>query len=1807
MTRTKKIAWTLTALVVTAGIGILPWYLRRAPAPAQPALVAEKVLRSNPGILSEKEKERFKREGVVPASVRKDAETLANTAKAQPTLHTSLLNLDLSRPPTEKELIMAGQLGDPLSPTRSADAAQLKDPKAAAMQEADNWAFGKAIQQWNEHHYDVAVGMFRQHLKDFPDSPWVAESELHIGCASQYTGQFDQCLECFTHILDYAPKDSGVYFKSLIRIGNIRTLQGKLKDATEAYTSVMATDTEARRRTYASSWIQLLTLYRQQKVALRDCVQKSVREICAVLGKPVDLEQIAVAPAPQEDGFSATETVDFCTERGFSPRAVRSFSRLPQEFAGPWLAHYSDQHFVAVFGVSEKDLDIFDTRVGFRRSISRESFLNQWSGVAIELGEKKSTSGSLAMLSNVEMDEVVGGCCGVARAAGHNGKPGGSLCASGSGEAKGSPEWWVNPVTMNMVVTDTPMWWHSPYGMDVNFTMTFNSLDSLNAVRPFGDKWVLNYCSYLMEDPSGKVTIVGGNGRQRVFMPATGGAYTPEVQFEYTLAKTGTYDFTAQDSDTEMSYYYGRPSGVSTSASLLTSIVDKWGVTVTLGYNSSGAVTSVTHSLGGTWDIYYNSNSQIDHIDDPFSRTATFSYDSSYALREVTDMGDQQYSYRYSNSANPVNATPSSEMLMTEIILAPQELVNEGQPNRTWHPLTWQFYTQPADGNPSAMWENYAITVTHPGFGKEYYYFDGVDGTGRHKDRQQMLNNTTGTSYSFTVAGGIGNVSTINPAGGGSVSLSSYNSAGVPLGLTDRLGNANTITVNSRQRPLTLTDSSSRVTTMQYESNGFDIKKVITPDTVTDVEISRNSQRLPQEITHRDGTKTALTWNSHGQPVTIVQKDSTGTTVHTTTYTYSGTHYRLTSVDVDGRTMMTLTYDAVGRVATVTEEEGITLTFTCDDLDRIVTTEFPDGTSEQTSFLPLSGMVDHQISRDGQTTRNFFDASGFLMGVRASGQRFIYFGRNADGDVTELVDSAGNSIYWTYDTEHRVTSEKRADGTNTTFSYNTKGQLMEQINSRGLKTTVTYDTLGRLSSKAFLNGGTTAFPSESFTYDTLDRIETSTDGEGTTTLTYNTLGQLTSVNGPWSNDTFACAWDVQGRLDTVTYPGGETQAVTYDSDGRVSSSSGPFGTTALTYVGRTSRPSSVSQAGGLLTTAFSWTGTSDLLKLEEIHNEWHIGSAATLSKFTLSWNPQEDLSSLTRELGTGSGSQSRWDFGSDSAHQLVSAKLSSLPGGTLVNETRWGYDAMGNRIWEQTGASGNRREWGVNALNQLTSQSTYSSSPRPWVEGTVSEPGSVTLGGLPANVKGDLTFSGQAPASQSVIKATDRAGNVTSETWQFVSGGSSGSSQSFSFDNGGNMLGDGTSTFEWDLRNRLTAIITGTHRTEFSYDGEDHRVRVIEKDSGTVTSDHRYVWSGSDLYEERDTSSGTVLRRFYGEGHIDVAGGGTRYVYTRDHLDSVREVMELSGISGNPTSGTLVAQYDYTPWGERSVVVGGSTADNLVMHGFTGHVRHPQGGLWIAPYRTFSPSIARWLSQDPIGLNGGLNQYRYVENAPTTASDPLGLISVREYVQDWANVAAAFGDTITFDTTKKIREAWGIDGGVDSCSGYYKIGAFGGKVWQQVSLFVIGGYVFKGVGFLAQRGATMVTSRFATARFGANLPKYLEANNVSAAATSGANNVNVYYVSGALRRMAAKFAKATGGNIITIIPKANPMAASVAAASNASGPVTVLMSSTRMFYRSIFGAEFRALASNPNVPSVTFILINRTGKIVKTLVQEFVR
>lgn len=153
-------------------------------------------------------------------------------------------------------------------------------------------------------------------------------------------------------------------------------------------------------------------------------------------------------------------------------------------------------------------------------------------------------------------------------------------------------------------------------------------------------------------------------------------------------------------------------------------------------------------------------------------------------------------------------------------------------------------------------------------------------------------------------------------------------------------------------------------------------------------------------------------------------------------------------------------------------------------------------------------------------------------------------------------------------------------------------------------------------------------------------------------------------------------------------------------------------------------------------------------------------------------------------------------------------------------------------------------------------------------------------------------------------------------------------------------------------------------------------MKIVEKNSGgSTTSEKRFVWDGMSIAEERDGSN-VLTKRFYGQG---VMAGSDELYYTRGHLGSIRELTD--------DTGAIEARYDYDPYGRIAKVTGSGDADFR----YTGHYYHSASGLNLAPYRAYDADLARWLSRDPIGENGGINLYGYAGSSPPNNIDSLGL------------------------------------------------------------------------------------------------------------------------------------------------------------------------------------------------------------------------
>jgi len=508
-------------------------------------------------------------------------------------------------------------------------------------------------------------------------------------------------------------------------------------------------------------------------------------------------------------------------------------------------------------------------------------------------------------------------------------------------------------------------------------------------------------------------------------------------------------------------------------------------------------------------------------------------------------------------------------------------------------------------------------------------------------------------------------------------------------------------------------------------------------------------------------------------------------------------------------------------------------------------------------------------------------------------------------------------------------------------------------------------------------------PSVSFTYDAVyPRVTGMTDGTGVSAYTYVPAGsdgamQLATVDGPLANDTIAYSYDELGRRVGYAVNGvGEIR--NYDALGRVVSSTNALGVFTGTYVGATRRLASLSYPNGQ-SVVYDYFNNAGDQRLKQIKNL--VSGTSIISQFDYTYNVVGAITTW-KQANSGLADPRQYALGYDAVNQLTEAMLKNVTTGTSLATQAWQFDKLGNRLSEQVDTAVIGATY--NALNQQLTRGEGGASMV--FSGSLSEPGTVTVGGQSATVNADNTFTGRAEVvtgSNSVsVVATDASGNVTTKNAVMTVTG--GGSQSFNYDLNGNLVADGAKTYQWDAKNRLVKMVySDSTSSEFAYDGLDRRVQIVEKNSGgSVTTTRKFVWDGLRIVEQRNVGN-AVVRNYYALGYRDVSGSAN-YYYTKEHLGSIREI-----VSG---SGTLAARYDYDLYGKATKVAGSGDSDML----YTGHYYHVASGLFFAPYRAYDPELGRWISRDPLEEVGGINLYQYVSNNPVNAVDPSGLVDINK-------------------------------------------------------------------------------------------------------------------------------------------------------------------------------------------------------------------
>ena len=216
------------------------------------------------------------------------------------------------------------------------------------------------------------------------------------------------------------------------------------------------------------------------------------------------------------------------------------------------------------------------------------------------------------------------------------------------------------------------------------------------------------------------------------------------------------------------------------------------------------------------------------------------------------------------------------------------------------------------------------------------------------------------------------------------------------------------------------------------------------------------------------------------------------------------------------------------------------------------------------------------------------------------------------------------------------------------------------------------------------------------------------------------------------------------------------------------------------------------------------------------------------------------------------------------------------------------------------------------------------------------------------------------------------------------------------YDNNGNLTKDeNDNRFVWDAWNMLVQVKNSSNVVLVTY-GRDALHRHVTDTVGSSVTDRFFSTDWQVL--ETKVGSNTITRNVWSPAYVDALVLRDRDTDSNGTLDE--RVYSLQDANWNTTglvntSGSVVERDTYSPFGvvtfrdASGSVISASTMDWLFLH---------QGGQTdsIGNYdfrnRVYSPTLGRWLTNDPIGFSAGdVNTFRYVGNGPGNGLDPFGL------------------------------------------------------------------------------------------------------------------------------------------------------------------------------------------------------------------------
>jgi RHS repeat-associated protein len=1064
----------------------------------------------------------------------------------------------------------------------------------------------------------------------------------------------------------------------------------------------------------------------------------------------------------------------------------------------------------------------------------------------------------------------------------------------------------------------------------------------------------------------------------------TGGVWQPNTDVDITLTNSGA-TWMLTDADDAVETY----TTIGSNEALLNSIRARSGYTQTLAYDATNDLSSVTDSFGRSLTFTYQ-NGILQTLTTPDGLVASYKYLSSpgrLASATYSTSPETSLSYLYENSALPFALTGIVD--------------EDGNQYATW--------TYDSSGRPlSSQHATGADLMT--------VSYDDTNGS-------RTVTNALGQVmvYQFATFQGVPMVTEIDRQATATTAAASrlftYDSNGYLAGQTDWNGNTTTYVNDTRGEPTTINEAvgtpQARTTGIMYLSNYHLPSQIVTP-----------------------GLTTNFTYDSSGDLLTKTQVDTTITTVpystngQSRTWTYTWSNFllasalgprtdasELTKFAYDSTGALTATTNALGQMTKITQHlpgglpqtvidpNGVTTSLTYDARQRLLTSAIVTSAGTLTTkytYDPVGNLLSVTLP-DGSALSNTYDAAHRLIGITDLFNDRIAYTLDALGDrsQTRVANTAGTverEHSATFDALGRFLKDIGGAGQTTAYVYDSNGNALAITDPLGRVTEQAFDPLNRPIALANpLGGGVmTGYDAHNrptsvidpsgntttYAYDGFgDVIQQASPVSGSTVYRYDLAGNLlqrVDSGGTVSNFTY----DPLDRLLTTIYPGDTSENVAYNYDqsghgfgiGRLTSATDAGGSLARSYDER-----------GDLLTELRVNGATTMLMSYTYDAAGRVSSIMYPSGAIVAYT-RDAMGRITSIATTPKGASNATTIASKVSYEpfgpaaaltygngIAETRTFDLDyrmtaiagsGGTSVQNLGYGYDAANNvlSITDHI-TSGNSQAFQYDELNRLTgAQGGY---------GTL---------GYSYGPNGDRLT--ENPTSTATPSPLDALGTVTALTY--------------------NQAG------------RLAAADAGSQQlTRYTYDAFGHRLLKV----GTLTPSTLYQYDPSgNLLEEDNIQSATQNDYVYLDGRpIAEITLGHIYFFHDDRLGTPQ-------LATN-TDQAIVWVGNYQPFGALNTTTSqtAALAQDLRLPGQENDI---ETGLYHNGFRDYVPNWGRYAEGDPIGLAGGLNGYVYVNNQPTSRTDPSGTQGVPGVI--YGVISGGIGGAITGYASGGV---WGAVGG----------------------------------------------------------------------------------------------------------------------------------------------------------------------------------